>query len=86
MSTDDGQEWAKIIRSAAENRQVEKVITAVNIITERRGANRAAVIVACAQILAQSITGGAEDEISHEMRQGIMALIDGFAMRLAVQP
>jgi hypothetical protein len=78
-----GQEWARIIRDGAPDREVCVVIDAINVRTASYQANRGAVIVACAQILAQSIVG--EPSISAEIRAGIVALIDGFAMQAAIQ-
>jgi hypothetical protein len=77
----DAQNWAAHIRRSAPNVEVETLIRAINVETRTRRARRGAVIVACAQVLAQCIAG--EPEISREVRLGIIALIDGFAMQMA---
>jgi hypothetical protein len=62
---------------------VEHIILAINHKTFDRRANNADVIVACAQVLGQSIALAGSKEVATEIRQGIMALIDGYAMEVA---
>jgi hypothetical protein len=77
-----GQEWARIIQNGATAPQVHEVISAINKLTGARRTNGASVMVACAQILGQSISD-AGPEIAAEMRLGLMAMVDGFAMQTA---
>jgi hypothetical protein len=81
--TETGQEWARIIQQGAPDRAVCAIISAVNAMSAEVQANRAAIIVACAQVLAQNITG--EPTLSSEVRAGILALVDGFAMQSAIE-
>lgn len=76
--------WASVIRSGAKARDAERVIAAVNGLTARGEANAGTVIVACTQILAQCITQAPPD-VAAEVRNGIMTLIDDFAMQSAIQ-
>jgi hypothetical protein len=78
-----GQHWAEVIRTGSTNDGVETVVRAINGATLSKRSNRADVIVVCAQILGQSITPGGPF-IAAEMRQGIMALIEGYAMQVAL--
>ena len=80
--TTRGQEWAALIRNGSRAGSVRRVISAINRETRARQATRADVIVACAQILGQSIAPGGP-EIAAEMREGIMSMIDGYAMEVA---
>lgn len=82
-ATTRGQEWANVIRNGSRLDGVMGIILAINEETLAHRANRADVIVACAQILGQSIAPGAP-EIAAEMREGIMAMIDGYAMEVAI--
>jgi hypothetical protein len=75
------QYWAKVIRDGARDDQTRAVIGAINHLTRLNLANRAAVIMGCAQVLGQNISG--EPEIAKEMRDAIMELVDGFAMQSA---
>ena len=76
-----GQYWAKLIREGAPNHQTRAVVMAINELTRSHQTNRAAVIMGCAQILGQNISG--EPEIAKEMRVAILELVDGFAMQSA---
>lgn len=78
----DGQEWARVITNGATADGVRRAIRAMNRETAMRRANQGDVIVACAQILGQAIAGGGP-EIAAEIRRGIMAMIDGYAMAVA---
>jgi hypothetical protein len=80
QSTDD-QMWAEVIRRSSTADGVKSVVSSINLTTHARTANQADVIVACAMILGQSIDG---PDIAAEMRRGIMAMIDGFAMEFAI--
>lgn len=78
----DHQKWARMIRDGASDRGVGNIIQAVNTATKLEMSNRSDVIVACTQILAQNIAG--DRTIAAEIRLGIMSMIDGYAMRVAV--
>jgi hypothetical protein len=78
-----GQQWARAIQEGASDREVRAVVGAINALAASRRANRASVMVACAQILARNIT--AAPRLSSEIRAGVMALLDGFTMRSAVE-
>jgi hypothetical protein len=60
------------------------VIAAIDAETKVMRANPADVIVACAQVLGQSIASGGP-EIARELRQAIMSLIDGYTFQVAVE-
>jgi hypothetical protein len=79
-----GQQWARLIRDGATEAEVIAVIQAINELSWSRQANRAALTVACAQILAQNVTQATPD-IAADIRTGIVALIDGFAMQSAIE-
>jgi hypothetical protein len=74
----DDTQWANAILAQANNGGVQRVITAIN----REHTSRADVIVACAQVLGQSIVPSGP-VIAGEIRRGIMSLIDGYAMQSA---
>jgi hypothetical protein len=76
------REWSRIIRNNASMVGVRSIIAAINDETAECRAKHADVIVACAQLLGQSI-GGSQTDIAKEMRLGIMEMIDGFAMQMA---
>jgi hypothetical protein len=78
------QYWAALVRDGSSERGVTGIITAVNLETKSRGATQGDVIVACAQILGQSIAPGGP-HMAVELRQAIMTLIDGYAFRVAVE-
>ena len=78
-----GQAWAAIIRNRATNEGIQAVVAAINLQTASGQTTRGSVIVACTQVLAQAITGA--PDIAAAMRAGILALLDGYAMRLAVE-
>lgn len=79
-----GQEWARVIQNGATASQVREVIGAINRLTGTHRTNGASVMIACAQILGQSITD-AGPEIAAEMRAGLLSLVDGFAMQTAME-
>ena len=81
-TTNYAQEWAEVVRDGSSEGGVKRVIGAVNDETRCRLANRADVIVACAQILGQNIAG--EPEVAREIRAAIMEMVDGYAMHSAV--
>lgn len=78
----DHHRWSKMIRDGASDQGVGNILQAVNVATKLEMSNRADVIVACAQILAQNIA--AEPTIAAEIRLGIMSMIDAYAMRIAM--
>ena len=61
-----------------------EIITAVNAIVAAGRANRGSVVVAYAQLMAQTIAQSGPD-VAPEIRQGIMTLIDDYALRLAME-
>jgi hypothetical protein len=77
----DDHRWANVILKGVTKNGAQRLVLAVNHETQANRANRADVIVACSQILAQNIT--AEPSIAAEIRTGIMTLIDGYAMEVA---
>jgi hypothetical protein len=78
-----GNKSGRLILDSAPGREVCVVIDAIDVLTASHQANRGAVTVACAQILAQIIIG--QPSMSTVVRAGIVALIDGFAMQAAIQ-
>lgn len=78
------QYWAKVVRDGSSDRGVEGIIAAISRETTSHRSNQADAIVACAQILGQSIAPGGP-HIATELRQAIMALIDGYAFQVAVE-
>lgn len=76
--------WANVLMSGIKEEDVAPIIEAVNALTHAQLATRGAVIAACVQILAQTIAMAGPD-IAKEMREGIVGLIDDYAMRLAVE-
>jgi hypothetical protein len=60
------------------------IIGAVNAAVAGHGLNRAAVIEACAQILAEDIVSIGPNGAA-EIRSGVMCLIDSYAMRAATE-
>lgn len=79
----DAKLWARIIQDGATDEGVQHVIRSINRLTDERIANHGDVMVACAQILGQSIVLGGS-AIAAEMRAGLIALIEGYATRVAV--
>lgn len=79
----NNHQWANTILEATKDHEVIAVLDAVNRLTHTHKANRGAVIVACAQMLAQTIVA-ADPDVAREVREGIMTLIDDYAIRLAV--
>ncbi len=73
--------WANLIIRRADDDDAMFLMRAINSATAH-GISRAAVIVVCAQILAQNITD-ADPAIAAEMREGVLLMIDDFAMRFA---
>lgn len=78
------QHWASLVKGGSSERGVKCIIAAINEETGRRRATQADVIVACAQVLGQSIAPGGP-EIASELRQAVMSLIDGYTFRVAVE-
>jgi hypothetical protein len=83
QSTIGAHLWADAIRKGADAGRSNDIVRSINEATANRRANRGDVMVACASILAQSIVSAGPDDAA-DMRAGIAALIDGFAMQLAV--
>lgn len=81
--TSAAQEWAKTIRAGSRGDGVERILLAVNLETHTKRANVADVVVACAQMLGQTVSAAGPD-IAAEIRQGIMAMIDGYAMEVSL--
>ena len=80
----DKHEWANlIIRGAREDGSIA-IIDAINKVTASGIANRGSVMVACAQIMAQTIVD-AGSENADVIRAAIMTLIDDYAIRLAME-
>lgn len=79
-----GQYWASLVKDGSSERGVKWIIAAINEETGARRATQADVIVACAQILGQSIAPGGP-EIASELRQAVMSLIDGYTCQVAVE-
>jgi hypothetical protein len=68
----------------ARDSEVAAIIKALNKVTGGKQANLASVIVACTQILGHTVML-AEPSTKAEIRTGILALIDGFAMQAAIE-
>lgn len=73
--------WADAILTGANDEQASLVVDAVNGLPG--GVGRASVILACAQILAQSITNAPPD-LAAAVRDGILIMIDDYAMHFAL--
>jgi hypothetical protein len=76
--------WANVIIRGAKEDGAMAIIEAINQITASGRANTGSCAVACAQILAQIVVQ-ADPRDAPEVRQGIMSLIDDYAIRLAVE-
>lgn len=77
-------QWANALMSGIKEEDVAPIIEAVNALTRAQLVTRGAVIVACVQILAQTIAMAGPD-IAKEMRDGIVGLIDDYVLRLAME-
>lgn len=79
----DGQVWSQVIQSESSPDGVQAVIRSANAELTARHSNNADLIVACALMLAHAITrcGGSR---SVQKRQGILTMIDNFAMICAI--
>jgi hypothetical protein len=80
-----GQYWAQVVRDGPSDRGVIGIISAVNLVTGSRQANQADVIVASAQLLGRSIAPAGRPEIAREVRDAVMAMIDGYTFQVAVE-
>jgi cytochrome c-type biogenesis protein CcmH/NrfF len=78
------KDWAKVVRDGSTDGGVVSVILAINEETRSKRANQADVMVACAQILGQSIAPGGPD-IASELRQAVMSMIDGYTYQVAAE-
>lgn len=83
-TTPYSQHWAKLVRDGSTDQGVMGVIAAINRETHSHRAKQADVIVACAQVLGQSIAPGGP-KIASELRQAVMTMIDGYALQVAVE-
>jgi hypothetical protein len=72
--------YSQLIITEAKDAQVAAVIRTVSEMTLRKQVNAAAVLVACSEILAQSIVK-ADPSIAPEFRAAIIELIDSFTKR-----
>jgi hypothetical protein len=81
----DGRHWANSFRAGSHDDEAAAIVDAVNMITTAGHANVASVVLACSQMLAQTIAH-AGPEIAPEVRAAILTLIDDYAMRYAVEP
>lgn len=77
--------WANLIDDAAIPDQAARVVQVINHLVESRQVSRATVIVACAQILAQTITEAPPD-LAGAVRDGVLTLVDDYAVHFAVIP
>ena len=80
----DGRRCAYSFRAGSHDDETAAIVDAVNMITKAGQANTGSVVIACSQILAQTIAR-AGPEIAPEVRAGILTLIDDYAMRYAVE-
>lgn len=76
--------WADLIIQRARDDDAALVVDAINKLVASRRANNGSVILACAQVLAQTIVNAPPGD-AKEVREGIIGLIDDFAMRLAME-
>jgi hypothetical protein len=79
----DDQYWARVILAGANDDEGQLVIETINELTASKRVNRGSVMIACVQMLGQAIADAPPD-VAREVRAGIMALIDGYAMKNAV--
>jgi hypothetical protein len=79
----DAQVSAQVIQSQATHEGVQAIIIAASGELTAKHANTADLIVACSMMLADVITRGTRS-LSVPKRQGIMALIDSYAMICAI--
>ena len=75
--------WANLIIQGAREDGAMEIIAMINKISGAGRANRGSVMVACAQMMAQTIIAAGAD--AKEVREGIMTLIDDYATRLATE-
>lgn len=78
----EGQQWAALIRKDATD--PEPVIAAINELTASHRANRGAVMIACAYVLAQCVVAGGPEDAA-VIRLGVLSLLDGFSTQVAVR-
>lgn len=71
----DPNQWALVILANSSDAEGRRVIDAMNELQYRGKVSRASNIMACAQILAHHIAE-AEPDITSEVRDGIVKLID----------
>lgn len=81
--SDDPHYWANVLIAGTNQDEAALVMEAINDLTATRRAKTGAVLIVCAQILAQQIVR-APPLVKTEIRQGIISLIDDYIMRIAV--
>lgn len=78
------QRWARAIRAGSTATGIDAAVQALNCEIRSAHLTRADVIVACAQLLGQSVANAGPD-CAAEMRAGILAMVDGYTMQTAVE-
>lgn len=76
--------WANTIRQGARDDDAALVVDAINHLTATRHVNNGSIILACAQVLAQTIVNAPAGN-AREVREGIISLIADYAMRVAME-
>lgn len=79
---DFAQDIANLIRDETNDKDVERIIAVIN--RETRSIKRGAVIIACAQLLGQTIAHRDGASVAGDMRAAISKLIDGYATRFSI--
>lgn len=79
----NSKHWSRIVNEGSSDEGVFAIIKAINRATKSKRAGQADVIVACAQVLAQSIAG-ADPEIAADIRLAVLAMIEGYTYQVAV--
>lgn len=76
--------WANTIRQGARDDDAALVVDAINHLTATHRVNNGSVILACTQVMAQTIVNAPPGN-AREVREGIISLIDDYAMRVALE-
>jgi hypothetical protein len=79
----DGQRWSQLIHSVATHAGVTALISAANAELTAERCNNADLIVACAQLLGQSISTGSGATAAGK-RKGILVMVDTYATIFAI--
>jgi galactitol-specific phosphotransferase system IIB component len=79
----EGQLCSQLIHSVATEAGVKALISAVNVELNAGRSNNADLIVACAQLLGQSISTGSGGTAAGK-RKGILAMVDTYATIFAI--